>query len=309
MTLRHLLIFIAVVDSGSMTAAAEALFVAQPTVSQAIADLEKYYGIKLFDRLSRRLYITEAGKSLLSYARHITALFNEMEQALKNTDKIGIIRIGASMTVATCLLPSLINQFTATYPSIHIKAVAKNTKDIETLVSKNELDFAVVEGVVHTPDILSTAFMDDELVLICGRDHPLYQVERISLGELSEYGFLVRERGSGTRELFENTMAAYGAKWQLAWDCNGSECLKSAAISGMGVAVISQMLVADEVQAGDLWLMQVDGFQLKRQFSVIRHKNKFFTESMQAFTEMCYAMGAGHQASAAATRPAPRTRV
>lgn len=288
MTLRLLKIFITVSDFGSMTAASKALFISQPTVSQAISELEDYYGVKLFDRLSKRLYITEQGKELLSYARHITDLFNEMEQTIKNYDKTGIIKIGASVTVGTYLLPKLVNEFTQSHPSLQIKAVTKNTKDIESLIIQNAIDFAVVEGEVHTADIISTAFMDDKLALVCGRTHPLYKSKTISPCALNKLNFIVREKGSGTRELFENMMAMNEIKWRLSWECNGSDGLKSAAICGIGVAVISLRLVEDELKTGELSIIKIDGIDFKRKFSIIYHKNKFLTTTMKAFIDLCY---------------------
>lgn len=289
MTLRHLKIFITVADCGSMTAAAKAMFITQPTVSQAVSELENYYGVKLFDRLSRRLYITEIGKHLLSYARHIIALFDEMEQAMKNPDLIGILKIGASVTVGAYLLPQLVHEFVNTYPSLQIQAVIKNTKDIEGLILKNVVDFGVVEGVVHNPDIVSTAFMDDELVLVCSMRHPLNGAKSISRFELSQLDFIVREQGSGTRELFESVMAANDINWRLVWECNGSDGIKSAVKNGIGVTVISKRLVEDEVKAKELCIIKVDDLDFKRKFSIIYHKNKYLTEAMKVFFDMCHA--------------------
>lgn len=288
MTLRHLKLFISVVDLGSMTAASKAHFIAQPTISQAISELEDYYGVKLFDRLSKRLYITEQGKELLSYARHITNLFNEMEQIAKAQDKIGIIKIGASVTVGTYLLPKLVNEFTKSHPSIQINAVTKNTKDIESLIIKNEIDFAIVEGEIHNSHIISNAFMDDHLVLICGKTHPLYKVKTISSFDLKNHNLILRERGSGTRELFENTMTLNEVKWHSSWECNGSDGLISAAINGIGIAVISEKLVNDEVTTGKLSIIKIDDIDFKRKFNLINHKNKYLTNTMKAFIDLCY---------------------
>jgi len=288
MTLRHLKIFITVADLGSMTAAAKALYIAQPTVSQSISELEDYYGIKLFDRLSKKLFITEKGSQLLSYARHITDLVNEMEYVMKNPDKSGTIKVGASLTIGTYLLPELVNEFIRQYPFWQVKAVTKNTQDIEQLIIRNEIDFAVVEGMVHTPDIIANPFMDDDLLLVCGRKHKLYGIKSISPGELSGLRFIVREKGSGTRELFENMMAMNEIKWQPDWECNGSDVLKSAAVSGIGVAVISKLLVKKELETGELSGIKIDNIDLKRKFSVIYHKNKFLTNGMKAFMDLCY---------------------
>ena len=288
MTLRHLKIFITVADLGSMTAAAKALYIAQPTVSQSISELEDYYGIKLFDRLSKKLFITEKGSQLLSYARHITDLVNEMEYVMKNPDKSGTIKVGASLTIGTYLLPELVNEFIRQYPFWQVKAVTKNTQDIEQLIIRNEIDFAVVEGMVHTPDIIANPFMEDDLLLVCGRKHKLYGIKSISPGELSGLRFIVREKGSGTRELFENMMAMNEIKWQPDWECNGSDVLKSAAVSGIGVAVISKLLVKKELETGELSGIKIDNIDLKRKFSVIYHKNKFLTNGMKAFMDLCY---------------------
>ena len=287
MTLRHLKIFIMVADLGSMTAAAKALFISQPTISQAISELEEHYGIKIFDRLSKRLFITEKGTQLLSYARHITSLVSEMEQAMKNSDKSGTIKIGASLTIGTFLLPTLVSEFSKQFPGLNVKVITKNTQDIEKLITQNTIDFAIVEGIIHSPDIVAETFMDDKLLLVCGKKHPLYKTERISLGELNNLAFIVREQGSGTRELFENMMAANELSWQPAWECNGSDILKSAAITGIGVAVISQRLVENELATGELSEIKIDGIDLKRKFSVIYHKNKYLTDSMKAFMTLC----------------------
>jgi DNA-binding transcriptional LysR family regulator len=279
MTLRHLKIFIAVVNFGSMTAAAEALYIAQPTVSQAIAELENHYGVKLFDRLSRRLYITEVGKQFLSYSRHIVTLFEEMDQIMKNPDKSGILKIGASITVGARLLPRLTNDFADTYSSIRIQAVINNTRDI-----------GVVEGIVHSSDLISHAFMDDELVLAAGKQHPLSKCQYISSSELENLDFIVREQGSGTRELFESALAAKEIKWRLKWECNNPDGIKSAIINGIGVSFISKRLIEEEIKGERLSIIKVNGLDLKRKFSIIYHKNKYLTESMKAFFDLCYSL-------------------
>jgi DNA-binding transcriptional LysR family regulator len=276
-----------VADLGSMTAAARALFISQPTVSQAISELEDYYGTRLFDRLSKRLFITEKGSQFLGYARHIATLVNEMEQAVRNPERAGTLKIGASLTIGTCLFPGLVKEFARQYPLMQVKAAIRNTQDIEALITKNAIDFALVEGIVHVPEIVSRSFMEDRLVLVCGKGHPLYGTGSISIADLGGLRFIVREQGSGTRELFENLMALNEIKWQATWECNGSDVLKSAAKEGMGVAVISRRLVQEELEAGTLSSVFVDGLDMRRTFSVIHHKNKYLTPAMLAFIGLC----------------------
>ena len=149
MTLRHLRVFITVADLGNMTQAAKKLFVAQPSVSQTIKELENHYDTRLFERLSKKLYITEEGKQLLNYARHIVSLFDEMEQKMKQSTESSTLKIGASITVGTCVLSELYTRFLSNYPNVDIESVVDNTTVIEDMVLKSELDFGLVEGPIH----------------------------------------------------------------------------------------------------------------------------------------------------------------
>lgn len=283
MTIRNLEIFVKVADLGSMTAASEALYISQPTVSQAIAELEGHYGTKLFDRLAKKLYITESGKQLLGYARHIIALHGEMELAMKDPEKSGMLKVGASLTIGAELLPRLVSGFHAGHKELKIHAVIRNTADIESLILRNEVDFALVEGVVHSQSIISEEFMDDELALVCGRSHPLYGKQRVALEELLRCDFAVREQGSGTRELFESAMVSRNAAWNISWECSGSDGIKSAAAGGIGIGVISRRLVEKELADGDLCALKVPGLDLRRKFSIAYHKNKYINDTMKEF--------------------------
>jgi len=283
MTIRNLEIFVKVADLGSMTAASEALYIAQPTVSQAIAELEDHYCTKLFDRLAKKLYITESGKKLLSYARHIIALHGEMDLAMKDPDKSGILKVGASLTIGAELLPRLAGTFQEKHRELKVHAVIRNTADIESLILRNNIDFALVEGIVHSQSILTEPFMDDELALVCGRSHQLYRSGIVTLEELLRQDFVVREQGSGTRELFESAMVSNNAAWNISWECSGSDGIKSAAVGGLGIGVISKRLVEKEIKDGSLRAVRVPGLDLKRKFSIAYHKNKYITEAMKVF--------------------------
>lgn len=287
MTLRNLKIFITVADCKNMTAASKLLFIAQPTVSQAISELENHYGIKLFERLSKKLYLTEDGSRLLNYARHIIALYDEMELAMKDPGKSALLKIGASVTIGAELLPIIVNRFSDLESTIKINAIINNTTEIENLIIKNDIDFALVEGSVHNQNITAIPFMDDELMFVCGKNHPLYNSSISSLEELGKYDFVVRERGSGTRELFESVMTANNADWILHWECNGSDSIISAAVNGIGVAIISKRLVKRELQSGNLKEIQVPAVDLRRKFNIIHHKNKYITENMKLFFDLC----------------------
>ncbi len=292
MTLRHLQIFLAVVDAGNMTRASEALFIAQPTVSLAIAELEKHYGVKLFDRLSRRLYLTGPGKVLLGYARHVINLLGEMDQAIEVESGSGSLRIGATLTIGTCLLPGFLTSFSDQYPQVRVEASIRNTRDIEQLVIRNELDLALVEGSITSKDILAQPFMVDHLVLACGLKHPFFSIDRpIPLHALDDQSFIVREQGSGTRELFEHTMALQQIPWKIAWEAINSDAMVQAALNGLGIAVLSSRLITAPLHSGALRAIQVEGLDLVRAFSLVHHKNKYLTPAMQALIAMILQAG------------------
>ena len=287
MTIRHLRVFIIVADLGNMTAAAKKLFIAQPSVSQTIKELEKYYNIRLFERLSKKLYITEEGKQLLSYARHIVSLFDEMEQKMKQSAENSTLKIGASVTIGTCILSQLYEEFLYSYPNVGIQSVVDNTTIIEEMVLKSEIDFGLVEGPIHSEDIVSRPFMNDELILICGKDHAFREKSQVTVQDLLKADFILRERGSGTRELFENTMLAKGINLNVIAMCNNAETIKNAVISNLGVSVISKMIVENELKGGKLFHIRIDNIELKRKFNIIYHKNKYISKPINDFWNLC----------------------
>ena len=190
MTLRHLKIFVAVFETGSITAAGEKLYIAQPSISLAISELEAYYGIKLFDRISKRLYITASGKHFLQYATHIVGLFEDMEKEVKNFDAHGVIRVGSSITIGNYLLPNNIKAFKEMHPKMEVRVIIDNSKTIEQHILNNYIDIGLIEGIVHSPYIKSEHFMEDELVLICSNTHAFANCPEINIDSLKNSEFL-----------------------------------------------------------------------------------------------------------------------
>ncbi|AHM57589.1 RuBisCO transcriptional regulator (plasmid) [Peptoclostridium acidaminophilum DSM 3953] len=284
---RHLRIFACVCSEGSMSGAAKKLFMAQPSVSQAIMELERHYGVVLFERLGRRLYITAAGKKLLDYAHHIINLQEEVEREMRDISSKGAIRVGASMTVGSCILLDLLKRFKEAGPGSSVESVVDNTSVIEEMLLLDQVDIGVVEGAVHSADLTVKPFMDDELVLICPSCHPWAAKGAVGPGELEKVEFIVREQGSGTRELFESVMAAEGIKWRRTGVYNNAETIKNAVASGLGVSVVSKMAVERELESGMLVSVKIRDISFKRKFSIVYHKNKFISEAMKLFMQEC----------------------
>lgn len=287
MTLRHLKIFVAVCETGSATAAGEKLYIAQPSISLAISELEEYYGIKLFDRISKRLYITEAGKNFLQYANHIVNLFEELETEVKNFDTQGVIRVGASITIGNYLLPKYIEEFKRLHSNMEVQAIIDNSDTIEQNVIKNNIDLALIEGIIHSPYIKSTYFKKDELVLICGLSHPLAVNEEVNIDMLNRENFLLREKGSAGREICDGLFVEHGIDIKILWESSSTQAIIKGVTRGLGLSILPYLLVKDSIERGEVKVIKIKDVSLKRNFSIIYHKNKFLTSSAKDFIEIC----------------------
>lgn len=287
MTLRHLKVFVVACELNSISKAAEKLYISQPAVSRTIKELEDYYGMKLFERISKKLYLTQAGKSFLDYASHVVSLFDEMESHMREVDKRGNLRIGSSITIGRNLMPSYVSRFKALYPQTQVYVTVNNSDIIEKKVLQNELDFALIEGIIHSDHIISETYMEDELVVISSPDHPFCNEEIVKITEFIEEPFLLREKGSGTRELFDNTLAALGYSVVPTWESTSTIALINAAINKLGISVLPYMLVREELSSGKIVILQVEGLKFVRKFNIIYHKNKFLPASAKAFIELC----------------------
>lgn len=286
MTIRHLKIFIEVADSGKMSIAAAKLFISQPTVSQAIRELEEHYGVLLFERLCKKLYITEKGKRLLYYARNVVKQFDDMEEMMFQAGYVEKIRIGATITVGNCILSDVIKSFRGINPQIETYSYVNNTKDIEKKLLKSELDIGIVEGKVKSPDLITIPEVNDCLILACSTKHPFAKKKIIKLADLSNESFAMREQGSGTRELFERYMLENRMSIRIAFEGNSSASIKKAVIENQCLAVISIRLVEEEIKSGQIHVIQNTDCDWDRYFSVVYHKNKVVTNEMKSLIEV-----------------------
>lgn len=290
MTLRHLTIFIFVCDEGSMTKAADKLHMAQPSVSQVISELEKHYNVRLFERLGRQLFLTVAGEKLLTYARHIVNLNNQTEEAMRRFGNTYHVRLGASVTIGECVLIDLLKELYKIYPENQITSAIHNTAVLEEMLLTDDLDIAMIEGRVQSEYLITSPFMDDELIFIAKKNHPLTKQEKINFTDLESVDFFVREEGSGTRNLFEQVMANHNIHCHIIGTYNNAETIKKAVSAGMGISVISKLAVRSELQSGELCQLKVDELVFKRKFHIVYHKNKYISEALKTIINFCQHM-------------------
>ena len=269
-----------------MSAAASKLFISQPSVSQAIMELEEHYGVLLFNRLNRRLYITDAGKKLFSYAKDLVNQFDELEEKMLNINKKEKIRIGSTITVGECILSDIINMFSKKEPNIEVYSFMNNTQIIESKLLNSEIDIGIVEGEIKSPDLVCIPEVRDYLVLICSTNHPYAKRKTINLKELADETFAMREKGSGTRELFERYMANNGLEIKIAFEGNSPEAIKKEVINNNYLAVISICLVEKEVKNSQIHIIENAEGAWDRYFSIVYHKDKVLTKGMKSLIEV-----------------------
>ncbi|MCE5285914.1 MAG: LysR family transcriptional regulator [Pelosinus sp.] len=287
MTLRHMQIYIAVCDENNMTKAAAKLHMTQPSVSLAIRELEMHYKVLLFERLGHRLFITEAGRRLLIYARHMVSLNLQAESAMHTFENFFTIRLGASVTIGEAVLVNLLQYMSKENPKQEIFSEIHNTTELEAMLLKDELDMALVEGKIQSEYLFVEPFMVDELIFIISPSSEFLKKNEITPAELTELRFFVREAGSGTRNLFESIMNQMDIKIRIAGVYNNAETIKKAVMAGLGASVISRRAVREELAQGKLVSFAIKNIAFKRNFSIVYHKNKYISPSFQSFIEIC----------------------
>ena len=287
MTLRHLRIFITVYQKESITRAADDLHMTQPAVSLAIKELESQYQIRLFDRIGKRIYITEQGKWLYEYALHIVSLFDEMEERVKTWNDKGGLRVGSSITIGNFILPKLVCEFQKQYPEIEVNVFIHNTDTVERKLLDNQIDFALVEGKNHYEQLKSERLMDDPLCFICSPESELAQKKCVVLKELEKYPMILREKGSAVRDVIDESMGYYQMNYKVLWESVSTQAITRAVSQNLGISILPYLLVKDDLKQEVVSLVEVSDFAISREFSIIYHKNKYFTPMAKAFMELC----------------------
>lgn len=286
MTIRHLQIFTAVADEGGMSMAAKRLHISQPTVSQAIAELEKYYGVKLFERLSQKIYLTKDGERMLSFSRHILDSFEQMEEAMRQASENTSLNIGCSVSVGTCLINDILDEADTCMPECSINVIVSNSSEIERAILNNEVDLGIVEGILKSRDLMITPVYEDELVVVCGKRHPLARRKKITLDMLDGQDYISRERGSAERNQIEKAFEDSGIQLNRIFCSTNTEAIKNAVMRGRGIAIFSKRVVEKECHAGDIVILPLEGVVARRHINLAIHKNKYISKSIKMIKQI-----------------------
>ncbi|VBB05920.1 transcription regulator hth lysr [Lucifera butyrica] len=286
----QLQIFKCVVEKESFSLAAQELHLTQSSVSQQIHALECYYGVKLFDRLYRRIRLTAAGAALYPYAVELERLYQATNKTMRGLMDItgGRLAIGASLTVGEYLLPKILVEFSCLYPLVNISMTVENTEKVIANVLDGSIDLGFVEGLYEPMPVLADRRCGgDRVVVVAPPKHFLAHNKVNPLASLMDERWVLREPDSGTRRVFEEFVNRHGynaASLKIVMELSSSEAIKSAIKAGLGLGAISCLAVEDDLKRGELITVPLSEGEITRNFIMLHHREKFQTRAVEKFS-------------------------
>jgi DNA-binding transcriptional LysR family regulator len=298
MNRNHLALFEAVARCGSITRGAAAARVSQPAVSKQIAELEAELGVRLLDRLPRGCRLTEAGAVLAGHARRWLAVEEEAERAIGEIRGLrrGRLAIGASLTIAGYLLPDILAAFRREHPAIELRVEIGNTDMIQSLLSDGSVEVGLTEGVEDSDELQSSVFSHDELVVVAPGGHPLLRKgRRVTVRDVCREPLILREEGSGTRAVVEQALRRRGVTPEPFLSLASPEAIKNCVAAGMGLAIVSRLIVALEVREGLLGIVPVSDLAIRRPLHIQTLRGHGGSPAAALFVRTLEAVGAKGQ--------------
>ncbi len=290
-TLRQLGVFVAVARAGSTRAAAERVARSQSAASSALAELESTLGVKLFDRVGRRLTLNAQGRALLPRAVGLLEQAAEIGRLFGAADQ-GALRVAASFTVGEYLLPPLIAGWKRAHPGIRLRLDIANTRAVLDAVAALEVDVGFIEGARTHPDLDVAHWREDELVVVAAGDHPMAG-RRVDRAWLREAPWILREPGSGTREAADRWLVPGLGRFRIEMELGSNEAVKRAVASGLGVGLLSVHAVTEAVAAGTLTRLQTPLPPMHRALAIVTHRERQPGRPLAGFLAHCRQGGGG----------------
>jgi len=275
-SLRQIEIFLNVVEAQNLTKVAKELGISQSAISMSIKELETILGRKLFDRINKKLILNEIGRNFHQAVLPIYKTLSDIESEFQNSEDKGNVRVGASTTIIDYLMPSIVCDYMSRYPNVKIDLKEGNTNDIINLVKEGKIDMGFIEGSVEDSDIIKEAIGEDELIIVSANEE--LKNKELELKDIADYRWVIREQGSGTREVFLNYIKDSGVKLNIFLELGHTESIKSLLLSTKPISCISVLAVYNELKTNTLFRVNVKGFNCTRKFYAIYHKDKYKSE-------------------------------
>ncbi len=286
MELNELNAFVAVAESGSFSQAAERLYLTQPAVSKRIAALEQKLGARLFDRIGRRIGLTEAGLHLLPRARGMLDEMNDIQRSLSNLSGMvkGTLSMGTSHHIGLHRLPPVLSRFSKQYPEVRLDLHFLDSEDACSAVEHGDLELAIVTLPPDpSPNLDITEIWPDPLEFVVNEDHPLASSKEITLQELAGYPAVLPGSGTFTRNILEQALAPLGIEIEIAISTNYLETLKMLVSTGLGWSLIPRTMIRDT----QLHILNVKEIQIERSLGTVTHRGRTLSNSAAAMMELC----------------------
>ena len=286
-TLRQLQVFLAVARRENVSHAAKDLGMSQSAVSGALADLEHQFDIQLFERVGKRLRVSDLGRALRARAEALYEQAREFEARLASQNDIGVLRVGATLTIGNYLTAPLMARFVSEQPGAHVTLHVANTAEIARKLLNFEIDVGMVEGELQQDELEVTRWCDDELLVFCAPSHPFARKRTLSDRDLCQADWIVREPGSGTRQAFEHAMHGIFPELHIALELQHTEAIKSAVKAGLGLGCVSRVALDDALRHRSLIHCKVPQRDFRRQFYFVLHKKKHRSAAIERWRETC----------------------
>lgn len=290
MDIWQLHIFCKVVDLKSFSRAGRAVHLSQPTVSSHIKDLEDHFDCRLIDRLAKEALPTKAGRLLYRYAKRILALRDETESAMAEfKGKVkGSLGLGGSTIPGAFVLPAIIGAFTTRFPEVNVSLTIADTRQIIEAILDGDLELGVVGAIADMTAIAQTQLVEDEMCLVVPAGHPWSGRERVTPQELFSEAFIIREKGSGTLKSIQASFLEAGLNFselKVVARIGSTEAIRQGIRNGMGVSILSAIAVSDDVAAGRLHTLSIEGLNLKRAFYLTHHRHRSLSPLSRIFID------------------------
>lgn len=289
MNLDNLKMFCLVVEEGSISQAARVSYVSQPAVTKQIRQLENHVKASLFDRAGGKLSLTEAGLALYPYAKEIIEYIKRAEEAVEQVivNHESTLYIGASLTIGEYLLPGILGNFQKKNKNIRFSLAIGNTPNIISKLEDNELDIALVEGIVMEKNLHVEKFGEDELVLVVSSNHRWNNRSEINIEELAEEKMIWREENAGVRRIIESILREHHVleKIKSSMELGSSQAIKSAVEAELGIGILPKLSVLRELDMGVLKQITIAGIQMKRDLWVVKKPSRFPKQNLEQFIQ------------------------
>jgi len=288
-TLRQLEVFAAIARSENVSRAAEALAMSQSAASSALLELERQFDCPLFDRIGKSLHLNSTGRGLLAQAEDLLGRAADIEGYLAG-GVLGPLAVGATLTIGNYLATLIAADYLRRHPAAKLRLHVANTHDIAGQLARFELDIGLIEGEVDDPDLVLEPWLEDSLVVFCAPQHPL--ATGSDRAELAGQPWIIRERGSGTRALFDQVIARHLPGLNIRLELEHTEAIKRAVESGLGVGCLSRLALREAFRRGSLVEIPTPQFDLRRHFYFAHHRQRTISPATREFLALCREMSA-----------------